>query len=227
MQVLKLGRPARPLLVHFPAGLALDPILTRALDLALAAVLLVVLAPLMLLTALVVRLDSAGPALFCQERVGLDGIRFRMWKFRTMHSSSDPGIHQQMAQAWFRGDAAARGYRKSSDPRVTRLGGVLRRTNIDELPQLLNVLRGEMSLVGPRPAIPYELVYYEPGYYDRLRVKPGITGPWQVSGRDFRSAAEMMAMDIDYVTSRSAWQDLKILARTLPVVLGDVVALVR
>ena len=198
----------------------------RALDLTLACGALVVLAPLMLLTALLIRIDSRGPVLFGQERVGREGRLFRMWKFRTMHPLSDPGVHQEMARAWFRGDAAVRGYRLSTDHRVTRVGRILRQTNIDELPQLLNVIRGDMSIVGPRPAIPYELEYYQPWYYERLRVRPGITGLWQVSGRDRRSAPEMMALDMAYVATRSLWNDLKILARTCVVLLADLRAVV-
>ena len=136
-------------------------------------------------------------------------------------------VRSRWLQPVYSGDPAVSGYRRSADLRVTRAGRYLRSADIDELPQLLNVLRGEMSLVGPRPGIPYELQYYEPGYYERLRVKPGITGPWQVSGRDRRTAAEMIAMDLDYVVNRSAWNDLKILARTIPVVLADMAAVLR
>jgi lipopolysaccharide/colanic/teichoic acid biosynthesis glycosyltransferase len=150
-----------------------------------------------------------------------------MRKFRTMFDSNDQRVHQDLAEAWFRGDPAAWGYRRSADRRVTRVGRLLRATDVDELPQLFNVIRGDMSLVGPRPAIPYELQYYKPGHFGRLRVKPGITGPWQVSGRDRRSAQEMIAMDIDYAARRSAWVDFKILARTVPVVLADIAAALR
>jgi len=227
MQLQQVGRPLRPALRFFPAAADLDGLISRCIDVVVSAGLLLLLSPLLLLTVLLIRLDSAGPVLFAQERVGRHGERFRMWKFRTMHESSDQSVHQELARAWFRGDQAAHGYRDGADSRVTRVGRLLRSADVDELPQLLNVLQGQMSLVGPRPAIVYELQYYEPGYYERLRVKPGITGPWQVSGRDRRTAAEMIAMDLDYVVNRSAWNDLKILARTIPVVLADMAAVLR
>src|SRR5437763_5540633 len=142
MQLQQASRSVR-LLGVLPAGVDLDPVLTRALDVMVAAVLLALLAPLLLLTALLIRLDSPGPALFTQERVGRNGKRFRIWKFRTMFASSDQRAHQELAEAWFRGDPAVSGYRRSADLRVTRAGRYLRSADIDELPQLLNVLRGE------------------------------------------------------------------------------------
>src|SRR5438445_1496378 len=126
-----------------------------------------------------------------------------------------------MTAGWFRGDDRVRGYNSIPNPRVTRMGRLLRRTSLDELPQLFNVLRGEMSLVGPRPAIGYELAHYAPWYFERLRVLPGITGLWQVSGRDRLTASEMMALDVRYVRQRSLWLDMKILAKTGPAVMAD------
>jgi lipopolysaccharide/colanic/teichoic acid biosynthesis glycosyltransferase len=227
VQVLRLGQPVHALrrAGDRPAlSATLDAAATRIVDLLVASVALVLLAPLMLLAALLIHLDGEGPVLFVQKRVGRDGRHFRMWKFRTMRPSNDERVHQELARAWFQGSDAVRGYRKSGDDRVTRVGRILRGTNFDELPQLVNVIRGDMSLVGPRPAIPYELEHYQESYYDRLKVKPGITGPWQVSGRDRRTAPEMMALDLAYVATRSVWADLKILARTVPVLLADLAA---
>src|SRR5436309_1939743 len=152
----------------------------RQFDLILAAVLLVGLSPLFACAALLVHADSPGPAFYRQDRIGRHGKPFRMWKFRSMHVNSDHGPHRRLAAAWFAADDSARRYKSLPDSRVTRVGRVLRKTSLDELPQLFNVLRGEMSLVGPRPAIPYELEYYAPAFFDRQKVLPGITGLWQV-----------------------------------------------
>jgi lipopolysaccharide/colanic/teichoic acid biosynthesis glycosyltransferase len=194
----------------------------RPFDLILSAVLLVGLAPLLACAALLVLVDSPGPAFYRQERIGRHGKRFRMWKFRSMHVNSDPGPHHRLAAAWFAAEESARGYKSLRDSRVTRAGRILRRTNLDELPQLFNVLRGDMSLVGPRPAIPYELQYYVPAFFDRQKVLPGITGLWQVNRRDRLSADEMMALDLEYVRRCSLWLDLKIVARTIPALLSNV-----
>jgi lipopolysaccharide/colanic/teichoic acid biosynthesis glycosyltransferase len=171
--------------------------------------------------ALLVRWDSPGPALFRQERVGRHGSRFMMFKFRSMRHGSGDQNHRDAAAAWFVGAPSPEGYKSERDPRITAVGRSLRRTTLDELPQIFNVLRGEMSLVGPRPAIPYELEYYQPWYFERLRVKPGMTGLWQVSGRDRLSASEMMALDRRYVQKCSLGLDLHILAATLPAVVAN------
>jgi len=192
----------------------------RPLDLALASAASLVALPLVAVIALWIRLDSRGPIFFRQERVGRDGGRFRMWKFRSMYVNSADMPHRAAAEAWFAARPAADGYKPRSDPRVTPVGRFIRRTSLDELPQLLNVLSGDMSLVGPRPAIPYELEHYQPSYFERQRVKPGMTGLWQVSGRDSISAQEMMALDLRYVRGMSLRLDLEILARTVPAVAG-------
>ena len=191
----------------------------RASDLILASVAMVPLLPLMALLGVLIRLDSEGPAIFRQERVGYGGRTFKIWKFRSMHLDSSDEHHRADAAAWFAGEPAPHGYKATNDPRITRMGRFLRRTSLDELPQLFNVLAGHMTLVGPRPAIPYELEMYEPWYFQRFDAKPGITGLWQVSGRDRTSAAEMMALDIKYLRERSLTTDLKILIRTLPAAL--------
>jgi lipopolysaccharide/colanic/teichoic acid biosynthesis glycosyltransferase len=194
----------------------------RPLDLAMVAIALVVALPLILCMALLVVLDAPGPPFFGQERVGYKGRRFCMWKLRTMQVGCDQTPHQRTAAAWFAAspDSGDR-YKSLADARITRVGSLLRRTNLDELPQLLNVVLGDMSLVGPRPAIPYELTYYRPVYFQRLSVPPGMTGLWQVTRRDRVSAADMMELDLRYVREASPWLDLKVLAMTAPALLAS------
>jgi lipopolysaccharide/colanic/teichoic acid biosynthesis glycosyltransferase len=193
----------------------------RPLDLVVGVLLLFPGLPLIGLLALLVAAESPGPAFFRQERVGRHGTSFRMWKLRTMHHGCADETHRQAAADWFAGNAGQDGYKTLRDPRVTRVGHWLRRFDLDELPQLFNVLRGEMSLVGPRPAIPYELRLYRPQYLDRLLVPPGLTGLWQVTRRDRVSAPEMMALDLRYVRDASLGLDLWVLARTGPALLGS------
>lgn len=192
----------------------------RPLDVAVGAAACLVALPLMAVIAVMIRLDSPGPIFFRQERVGRDGGHFRMWKFRSMYTNSEDISHRAAAAAWFAARPAADGYKSRSDPRVTRIGRFIRRTSLDELPQLLNVLAGHMSLVGPRPAIPYELQHYLPAYFERQRVKPGMTGLWQVSGRDAVSAQDMMALDVRYVREMSLRLDVEIILRTVPALAG-------
>lgn len=203
-------------------------VLKRTLDLVGAFVGLVVLAPVMLLVALAVRLDSAGPVFFRQERIGVGGRRFRVWKFRTMSHNAPDAVHREYMTRMLTGDEATtqhvgrdgiRVFKMTSDPRITRVGKFLRRSSLDELPQFLNVLAGEMSLVGPRPPVPYEFELYDHWQFDRLQVRPGITGLWQVSGRSLLSYRQMCELDVDYVRRWSVLLDLKILLKTVPVVL--------
>jgi lipopolysaccharide/colanic/teichoic acid biosynthesis glycosyltransferase len=192
----------------------------RPLDLFLTVALLPLCLPLIGLLALAVAGESPGPAFFRQERVGLQGTRFRIWKLRSMRNGCCDGTHRAIAADWFAGRAPEHDrYKTLEDDRITRVGRWLRRLDLDELPQLFNVLTGDMSLVGPRPAIPYELSLYEPAYLQRLRVPPGMTGLWQVTGRDRLSAAEMMALDLRYVREASLGLDLRVLARTVGAVL--------
>ena len=186
----------------------------RPLDVVLGGLTLLVTLPLLGVLALAVVLETPGPAFFAQERVGRDGRPFRMWKLRTMRHGCDDGPHRRIADNWFAGRPGGGRYKGLGDSRITGLGRLLRRTNLDELPQLFNVVRGEMSLVGPRPAIPYELDLYRPHYFRRLLVPPGITGLWQVTARARLSAAEMMELDLRYVSEASPWLDLSVLART-------------
>lgn len=204
----------------------------RAVDVALATALLLLLAPLMVLIALLIKLDSPGPALFVQQRVGArrrcrDGRvtwevhPFPFCKFRSMVADADPALHREYIRAFVRGAADSSGeFKLAHDPRITRVGRLLRRTSLDELPQLVNVLKGEMSLVGPRPVPTYEVAEYQEWHYQRLAALPGITGIWQTRGRCQVPFAEMIRMDIDYVRRQSLWLDLKLLLLTIPAILS-------
>ncbi len=197
-----------------PSVRAPQLVLKRIVDILGALTGLVVLSPVLLVVATLVRLDSRGPVFFASERWGRGGRRIRIWKFRTMIDGahdlldSDPAMRRQFA------DNA----KIAQDPRVTRVGGWLRRWSIDELPQLYNVLRGEMSLVGPRPKLPGEEGRYQALFEIVLSVPPGLTGLWQVSGRNSLSYEERIALDVDYVRRCSLWLDLRLLIQTLPVV---------
>jgi lipopolysaccharide/colanic/teichoic acid biosynthesis glycosyltransferase len=193
----------------------------RALDLAGSSLLLVLLSPLFLLLAALVRLTSAGPVFFRQVRVGHLGKPFTMLKFRTMQAHADPAVHQQYVTEFIRaGTPAAQAdgekvFKLVNDTRITRIGRLLRGTSLDELPQLWNVFRGDMSLVGPRPPLRYELEQYRPWHWRRvLEGKPGLTGLWQVTGRSRTSFDEMVRLDIRYVRMRSLWTDIRILLAT-------------
>jgi lipopolysaccharide/colanic/teichoic acid biosynthesis glycosyltransferase len=195
----------------------------RLLDVLVAGTVLLALAPLLIALALAIRLDTGGPALFRQRRVGRGRREFTMLKFRTMRSDADATPHREYVQALIGDDRTperGRLYKLSVDDRVTRVGRVLRSWSLDELPQLLNVLRGQMALVGPRPVIPYEVEMYPEDYLRRFDVKPGLTGLWQVSGRNERTYEEMVLFDLEYARGRSLLGDLRILAKTVPVVLG-------
>ena len=193
----------------------------RTLDFVAALLGIVVLSPLFAILYLSVKLGSRGPALYTQRRVGENGQTFQFYKFRTMVHRNDDSIHRAYSQRLINGWAANgqdKGYKMTDDPRVTRLGRFLRKSSLDELPQLFNVLRGEMSLVGPRPPIAYEVEYYQDWHRQRLEAKPGITGLWQVSGRSQVPFDEMVMLDIHYMEHWSMLLDLKILLKTLPVV---------
>jgi lipopolysaccharide/colanic/teichoic acid biosynthesis glycosyltransferase len=197
----------------------------RLLDLVVAAAMLALLLPLMVAVAVAIRIDSRGPVLFRQRRVGRDQAPFTVNKFRTMHADASDKVHQEFVVSLIAGEVPAQGndgarFKLSSDPRVTRVGRILRKTSLDELPQLLNVLRGHMSLVGPRPAIPYEVDHYPPHWFGRFVVKPGITGLWQVNGRSQVPLEEMIKLDLEYVRRRSLWVNVWIILRTIPAVLS-------
>jgi lipopolysaccharide/colanic/teichoic acid biosynthesis glycosyltransferase len=206
----------------------------RALDVILALVLLVLLAPLMAVIALAIALDSPGPVIFRQQRVlgdqSLNDGRpeehtFTFFKFRTMYHNADQDCHRRYVESLINGQAekmeddGKKLYKLGNDRRVTRVGRFLRKTSLDELPQLINILRGEMSFVGPRPAIPYEVRQYKPWHLQRLTVTQGLTGLWQVMGRNELSFDEMVSLDIAYARQRSLRLDGKILLATIPAVL--------
>jgi lipopolysaccharide/colanic/teichoic acid biosynthesis glycosyltransferase len=195
----------------------------RALDLVLTTAMLLVLAIPMVIIALAVRLTSPGPALFRSTRTGQDHRPFTMLKFRSMYRDADDEVHRTYVTAMLTGGVepgnSQAKYKLTQDPRVTRLGAFLRRMSLDELPQLLNVLKGDMSLVGPRPLLPYEVDLVEARFRSRFEVKPGITGLWQVSGRSNLTMVQALELDERYVRERSFGLDVSILVRTVPVVL--------
>ena len=211
-----------------PALRGQQRLLKRLIDIAGSVAGLVLAAPIMLFAAVAIKLDTRGPVFFRQERVGVGGKRFRVWKFRTMTHNAPDTLHREYMTRMLGGDEEStlhldgNGhpiFKMIEDPRVTRAGQFLRRSSLDELPQFFNVLRGEMSLVGPRPPVPYEFDAYDHWQYDRMQVRPGITGLWQVSGRSRLSYRQMCELDLDYVRRWTVWLDLRIMLRTIPVVL--------
>jgi len=212
--------------------------LKRCLDIVLSMIALVLLFPVMLIIAMAIKLDSPGPVIFRQQRVrGNQNPRdphpadntFTFYKFRSMYQNADERVHREYATQFINGNnhainngrARAPIYKMTRDRRITRVGRFLRRTSLDELPQLFNVLKGDMSLVGPRPALPYEVAQYGEWDRQRLAVTPGITGLWQVSGRSRLTFKEMVALDIEYVKRRSLKLDLEILVKTIPAVFSS------
>jgi len=204
-----------------------EEVVKRAIDIALASALIVLAAPLLLLLWCLVRSTSTGPALFRQERLGRDMRPFTMLKLRSMYTDNDDRKHRDFVTTMLSGEEAEEAeeevparnnalFKLTGDPRVTRLGAWLRRTSLDELPQLINVLRGEMSLVGPRPMLPWEAELLAAPYRRRFTVKPGITGLWQVKGRSRLSMRTALELDVEYTRRRSVLLDLSILARTVP-----------
>ncbi len=213
--VWRKGEPVLEL--HAVALRGQQLLLKRALDLALASVALLVAAPLWAAAALLIWLDSPGPVLFSQVRVGQGGRLFRIFKFRTMHQDAEAQRAALQEQSVYKDQ---RLFKVKDDPRITRIGHWLRRTSIDEVPQLLNVLKGEMSLVGPRPPLPSEVALYELHHYARFDVKPGLTGPWQVGGRnDVTDFEAVIRMETAYIRDWSPLKDFAILLQTIPVVL--------
>lgn len=210
----------------------------RVIDVVVSATMLVLLAPLLAAIALAVRLTSPGPALFRQTRVGFAERPFTMWKFRTMRADCDDRIHREFMRSMLRdpdtspdtspdtgaGSASDDGsevFKLVDDPRITRIGAFLRRTSLDELPQLINVLRGEMSLVGPRPCLYYELEEYQPHHRMRATSMPGMTGLWQVDGRSAVHPHQALDMDLTYIKTCSLWSDLVLLVRTIRVFISS------
>jgi lipopolysaccharide/colanic/teichoic acid biosynthesis glycosyltransferase len=194
----------------------------RCMDVILGTLVLVIAAPFMALAALAVRLDSPGSVLFRQARTGMGGRPFQMLKFRTMHHGADSAPHEEYVASLINGSGRTIGsgngglFKLVDDDRVTRVGRFLRRFSLDELPQLFNVLRGDMSLVGPRPPIPYEVSRYSDWHGRRLDVRPGMTGLWQVSGRSRLSYDDMVRLDLRYIDTWSLGRDVLIMLKTMP-----------
>ena len=206
----------------------------RLLDVVGAALLLLVLGPLMLLIAILIRLETPGPPIYGQQRVGLRRRRagrqatwkvgtFKCYRFRTTYHNSDSALHREFIEAYIRNDCRGMAellsgdekiLKPQRDPQATRLGWLLRRSCLDELPQLWNVLTGSMSLVGPRPPIPYEVELYQAWHHQRLEAKPGMTGLWKVTARSSASFDRMVDLDVHYVETQSFWLDLRILLKT-------------
>ena len=195
---------------------AYEEALKRLLDVVGATLGLVATLPLWLGIVIAIRLDSPGPAIFVQERVGHHGRRFRFYKFRSMFADAE----QRLAEVQAHNEIDGPVFKMRDDPRVSRAGAFLRRTSLDELPQLINVLKGEMSLVGPRPPLPREVEQYRPGDIVRLSVKPGLTCLWQIRGRSHVGFDQWMEYDREYVRNMSLWLDLQILLRTVWVVIS-------
>ena len=208
----------------------IDRFIKRLSDIVISTVAILVLSPVWLIVSILIKLDSKGSVLFRQERVGMDGRIFLCYKFRTMRADSDDLLHREAYQKNIGGESSANTGnalkpvfgKVKDDPRVTRFGRRLRRSSFDELPQILNVLKGDMSIVGPRPPIPYEVEEYDIWHRKRLDMKPGITGLWQVSGRNRLTFEEMVKIDLFYIENWSLWLDLKIILLTFPAILrGD------
>jgi exopolysaccharide biosynthesis polyprenyl glycosylphosphotransferase len=197
--------------------------LKRAFDLVLGGLSLMIAAPIMAIVAVAIRLSSSGPVIYAQERVGLNGKPFTLLKFRSMRADSDTAVHKDFTSDWIRGRTGGdgQGHKIDRDPRITWVGSLIRKTSLDELPQLWNVIRGDMSLVGPRPPIQYEVDRYTEWHKRRLSVPPGVTGLWQVSGRNGLSFDEMVDLDVKYIEQWSLGQDVSILLKTLPALVLD------
>jgi lipopolysaccharide/colanic/teichoic acid biosynthesis glycosyltransferase len=194
----------------------------RILDIVFVVMILPVVLPLAVLVALLIRMVSDGPVLFRQERVGYLGRKFMCFKFRTMFVGAETTTHEGHLQNLMKSDAPMVKLDARGDSRIIPFGCLLRSTGLDELPQLINVLRGEMSMVGPRPCLPYESESYLPWQRERFNTLPGLTGLWQVSGKNRTTFAEMIQLDINYSRNKTLWLDLMIILKTIPAILGQV-----
>jgi lipopolysaccharide/colanic/teichoic acid biosynthesis glycosyltransferase len=200
----------------------------RTIDVLVSLLVLVLGFPFFLAIALLIKVTSPGPVFFKQGRIGEKGRSFVMYKFRTMREGIDDSIHREFTQNFIKGngsyskldDSESKIYKLTNDSRITGIGGFLRRVSLDELPQFINILRGEMAIVGPRPPLPYEYECYEEWHKQRVKVKPGLTGLWQVQGRSSVPFEQMVRLDIHYIENWSLMMDLKIMLWTLPVMLA-------
>ena len=216
-----VGEVRRPLVAEPAASRRPYRAAVRALDIVLGVVSLVLASPILLVLALAVRLDSPGPALFKQARVGRGGREFTLWKFRGMYVDAAQRWPEMYAYKYSPEEVPTLRFHPDVDPRITRVGAFIRRTSLDELPNLVNVVKGDMSLVGPRPEIPEMMPYYGDAAALLLSVKPGVTSLPKVTGRDQLTFSETLALDLDYVRSRSLSLDLRILGRTALTLLRD------
>jgi lipopolysaccharide/colanic/teichoic acid biosynthesis glycosyltransferase len=194
----------------------------RILDISVILLALPLLLPLLIFVTVLIRTVSTGPVLFQQERVGYLGRRFMCFKFRTMFVGADTAVHQGHLRDLMDSNAPMTKMDSEGDPRIIPFGVLLRSSGLDELPQLINVLRGEMSLVGPRPCLPYEYERYLPWQRERFAALPGLTGLWQVSGKNRTTFVEMIQLDIKYARAKSFWFDLKIMVRTIPALISQI-----
>jgi lipopolysaccharide/colanic/teichoic acid biosynthesis glycosyltransferase len=206
----------------------LNYLVKRSFDVLCASIILIFAMPIIALAALAVLIDDGRPIFFRQQRIGAQGRRFEMLKLRTMKTAAADSVHRQYVEKWIsNGHSAAAAanddggkvFKLANDSRVTRVGRILRKFSLDELPQIINVVRGDMSLIGPRPALPYEVEHYQDWHRRRLEGLPGITGLWQVSGRNQISFDEMVKLDVQYLEDWSLTTDIGILFRTIPVLL--------
>jgi exopolysaccharide biosynthesis polyprenyl glycosylphosphotransferase len=203
----------------------LESILKRLGDILVSLLVLVLGFPFLCAIALLIKITSKGSVFYSQERVGEDGRAFHLYKFRTMRIDSDDSLHREFAQSFIKGgldnstldESSSSIYKLTNDPRITSVGSFLRKTSLDELPQFINILKGEMTLVGPRPPLAYEYECYEDWHKLRLKVKPGLTGLWQVSGRSSVPFHEMVMLDLYYIENWSLLLDAQIIMRTVPV----------
>lgn len=190
----------------------------RAMDIIGSLCGIILLSPLLIIVALAIKIeDPKGSVFFSQKRCGKDNKLFHMYKFRSMVSNAEELLEELMEQNEMDGPV----FKIKEDPRITRVGKFIRKTSIDELPQLFNILRGDMSIVGPRPAIPHEVAEYSDYHKQRLLVKPGLTCIWQVSGRNSIGFDEWVDMDLEYITTRNLWMDIKLIFKTVGVLFGD------
>lgn len=191
--------------------------LKRLMDIICSMSALIVLAPILIVVAILIKIESKGPVIFSQERVGINNKKFKMYKFRSMVVNAEDMKEKLEKQNERKGPM----FKIKNDPRVTTIGRFIRKTSIDELPQLINILKGEMSIVGPRPSLPKEVIQFESWMLERLKVKPGLTCYWQVQGRDHIEFEDWMRLDVKYVKDRNFLLDIKLIFKTFFVFLGD------
>ena len=191
--------------------------LKRLMDIICSMSALIVLAPILIVVAILIKIESKGPVIFSQERVGINNKKFKMYKFRSMVVNAEDMKEKLEKQNERKGPM----FKIKNDPRITTIGRFIRKTSIDELPQLINILKGEMSIVGPRPSLPKEVIQFEPWMLERLKVKPGLTCYWQVQGRDHIEFEDWMRLDVKYVKDRNFLLDIKLIFKTFFVFLGD------